>query len=158
MAKIPTLKHLPDVNLSLSLMLEAQLASEALTNEMETRIAKIRDEYAERLSGLNGDYQAEKKMVEAYLKAHKDDFEGPPRSVELAHGTVGFRLGQKHLKPISKWNWKKVLAALVADKAEPYLRRSVDVVGTPCWTMPTSKARQSLKTGASRSLKMTNHS
>ena len=125
--KPATLKTLRDVEKSLAGLVQLTLRRNFFINELEGKIADMREQYGEELADLSSDIKAEEKYILEYLAAHKADFDGPPRSVELPAGTIGYRLGQPRLKPLAKWTWDKILETLQADKAECYLRVKTEV-------------------------------
>jgi phage host-nuclease inhibitor protein Gam len=119
------LKTLQDAERSLAELQRLCIELDGVTNAMEADKAAVAERFAPQLADLAGDILAERKLLNTYLDTHKADFDGPPRSVQFASGTIGYRLGQPHLKPLSKWTWEKVLKALVAAKAERYFRVQV---------------------------------
>lgn len=114
-----------DAQRAVSELQALEIERDGVINRMEARIADIRDEYAERLDGLNADIAAETKMIHAWIKKNKKDFDGPPRSIEFPAGTVGFRKGQKKLKTLSGWTWDRVLEACKRYEMDEYLKRLV---------------------------------
>lgn len=85
---------------------------DGMVNEMEREIAAVRDKYGQDLADLHVKVVMETGMQMAWMTANKATFDGPPRSITFACGTAGYRLGQEHLKPFSKWTWEKVLENL----------------------------------------------
>jgi phage host-nuclease inhibitor protein Gam len=116
------LKTIQEVERSLAELQRLEIELDGVTNAMEADKAAVAERFAPQLADLAGDILAERKLINTYLDTHKADFDGPPRSVAFASGTVGYRLGQPHLKPLSKWTWDKVLKVLVDARAERYFR------------------------------------
>lgn len=65
--------------------------------ELETNIVQIRAQYEERVSELTADLKIELAMAERWAMEHKADW-GERKSVELLHGTLGFRTGMPRMK------------------------------------------------------------
>jgi phage host-nuclease inhibitor protein Gam len=119
------LKTLQDAERSLAELQRLCIELDGVTNAMEADKAAVAERFAPQLADLAGDILAERKLLNTYLDTHKADFDGPPRSVQFASGTIGYRLGQPHLKPLSKWTWEKVLSQLPCGSA--YLRQRTEV-------------------------------
>ena len=88
---------LQDLDKSLFDRQHAELALEEINVKIEQACAAIRARYAERVTELATIIVTETKLEMDYLIEHKSDFDGPPRSLTLSSGTVGFRLGQERL-------------------------------------------------------------
>lgn len=126
--KKAALKNLEEVSVSLSEMARLKGEFDAQSAALEKEVSMIRRKYEERLLNLACDLDVGEKLVLSYLKKNKAEFDGPPRSVELPAGKIGWRLGQPHLKAKQKGNtWEKILAVLEGVGAETYLRRKVEV-------------------------------
>lgn len=124
---LPALVTLGDLDKSITLRQHAELAMEAMNIEIEQECASIRARYAERATELATCIVDESRRQIEYLEAHKSDFDGPPRSRELSAGTVGFRLGQERLVPLSKWTWDKVLQYMLDNGINNFIRRTPEV-------------------------------
>lgn len=121
-AKNALLETRSDAERAVSELQSLHIERDGVVNQMEERLAAIRDEYAERLDGLNADIQAEEKLVLAWLKKNEKLFEGPPRSIEFPCGTVGYRLGQERLKTLKGWTWDRVETAVKNYQMAEYLK------------------------------------
>lgn len=123
----PKLETLEDVHRSLADLHRLTVERDAMVCRMEARIAEIRESFGDDLDEYRTDIEIEQKMLKQYLKCHKRDFDGPPRSIEFPEGTIGFRQSAPALKPRSKMTWKKVLDAIEAADDDRFLRVRVDV-------------------------------
>ena len=118
---------LKDMERSLAKRQALTLDLEEAINQLEQNIAALRKAFAPEMTELAIQIDQETKLQLAWMVAHKADFDGPPRSIELPFGTVGYRLGQPRLKPISKWNWEKVLENMLEIGQESFIRRTPEV-------------------------------
>ena len=124
---MPKLTNIRDVERSVAELQRLTIEIDQEKSSIEEAKAEIDRAFGERIAELAADAEAERRMILEYLKAHKEEFDGPPRSVEFASGTIGYRLGQPRLKPLSKWTWEKVERAIVDARAEAYFRVQLQV-------------------------------
>lgn len=97
---------------SLSRRQYLQIELRRVMTMMEGEIANIKASYGQEIANLQLQIESETKAQFAWMKEYKRYFDGPPRSIEFTAAVVGYRLGQPHLKPLSKWTWAKVLEAI----------------------------------------------
>ena len=83
-----------------------------LTAAMDKEMAKVREKYASKLSGIGDRMEDTLLTIESYCVENKGLLFTSKRSMETAHGTVGFRLDPPELKPLPKFTWPKVLEQL----------------------------------------------
>ena len=78
---------------------------------MEQAIAKVRDKYADQIAvcAENKDVSFEKLQV--FASSNPELFE-VKKSLELSHGTLGFRTGTPKLRTLPKFTWDKVVGKL----------------------------------------------
>jgi len=78
-----------------------------ITSKMDGEITKIRDKYSEKLQDL-GDKREEKLMqLQLFAETHKELFE-KKKSIDMAHGVLGFRTGTPKLKTLKGFTWASV--------------------------------------------------
>jgi len=116
-----------DMERSLARRQALEVELDGLINEMERELAEVRGKYGRDMAAIAIKITTEKQLQGPWMVAHKADFDGPPRSIEFACATIGYRLGQEHLKPISKWTWDKVLKKILELGNEDFLRRPPEV-------------------------------
>ena len=83
-----------------------------LEAQMDREIVKVREKYAGKLSGLSDRMVDDLLTIESYCLENKETLFTKKRSLETAHGVVGFRLGTPKLKTLPKFTWGKVLEKL----------------------------------------------
>jgi phage host-nuclease inhibitor protein Gam len=99
-------------------MLDAQIAE--INSKMDQRITTIREEYAEDLQKL-GEQRGDKlSALQLWAESNPDAFT-KKKSIDMAHGTLGFRTGTPKLKTIKGFTWAVVLE-LLKQKLPSYVR------------------------------------
>ena len=102
---------------------DAKLAS--ITAEMDVKITAIREKYADKLTDLVDKREDAFEKLEVFAKENPDRFT-KKKSLELTHGTIGFRTGTPSLKTLKGFTWASVtnlltefLPDFVRTKTEP---------------------------------------
>jgi phage host-nuclease inhibitor protein Gam len=89
---------------------------------MDQRLTEIRSEYEEQLAGADEKINQLMALARDWAESHQEAF-GPRKSIDMMHGTVGFRTGQPTLKTATGWTWARVLEVLspcyIRTKQEP---------------------------------------
>lgn len=125
----------------------AHAKSQNLTSKMDMQISKIRDKYSEDLNELTEEQEKNYEVVQVYCEEHPELFE-KRKSMETAHGLVGFRTGTPKLKTLPGYTWAAVLKlmkgtlpkyirskeepnkeALLADRNDPEVYKNFKEVG-----------------------------
>lgn len=97
-------------------------AREAKINaDMDVQFTRIRDKYSDELKQLKEVKDSEFEVVQAYCEENQDRLFSKKKSMETAHGTVGFRTGTPKLKTLRGFTWASVLTLLQKLKPE-YVR------------------------------------
>lgn len=106
---------------------EAMLQHEALTVDLEERVRQVRAEYEERFAPLAATGEAILKDMAAWAAIHPERFKDR-KSLELLHGTVGFRTGMPRVALERGRKEEDVVADMLeAGDAEAFLRRVVEL-------------------------------
>ena len=80
---------------------KATAQSEKITAEIELQCAKIREKYASQLATLNSEAEQAFDTLQSFATENQAELFTKKKSLEMAHGTIGFRTGtpkQKTLK------------------------------------------------------------
>jgi phage host-nuclease inhibitor protein Gam len=104
-------------------MLDARVSE--ITSRMDQKITEIRELHAEALQQL-GDQRTDRlTQLQLFAETNKQLFD-KKKSLEMAHGVIGFRTGTPKLKTIKGFTWpavtnllKKVLPDYVRTVEEP---------------------------------------
>lgn len=99
------------------------IARGQLALAMEERLALVRKDYETRLSDLDAEIEALLADLEAWAALNPAEF-ADRRSIDLVHGTIGFRTGNPTLKTIKGVKWEHVLDMLkCSGLADRYVRK-----------------------------------
>ncbi len=91
-----------------------------LTAKMDGELTRIREKYQDQLAKLMTEKEEAFSKLEAYAVNNRDDFE-KRKSIEMAHGTIGFRTGTPTLKTLTGFTWASVTKLI--EKLQPeYIR------------------------------------
>lgn len=79
-----------------------------LTAEMDQKMTKIRDQYADKLDPLKETREEKFKVLQFFAEKNKSLFD-KKRSIDLTHGVLGFRRGTPKLKTRKGITWAAVV-------------------------------------------------
>ena len=99
---------------------------DAQTAAMDQRLMEIRTEYELTLSQNQQELDGMMAMAQAWAEANPSEF-GGKKSIDMVHGTVGFRTGMPKLKTLTGWSWDRVKEALHAGNYRQYIRTKEEV-------------------------------
>lgn len=105
---------------------QADAEIQRIAAEMDAEFTRIREENADRLSNLNATKEATFAILEAYATEHKEAQFSKKRSLETAHGIIGFRIGNPKVKTRKGFTWAAVLTLVKALKPD-YVRTTEEV-------------------------------
>lgn len=97
-----------------------------ITAEIELQCTKIREKYAPKLAALDTARQLAFDTLNSYAVENKDTLFTKKKSLEMAHGTIGFRTGTPKLKTLKGFTWAKALP-LVKEWLPEYIRKTEEV-------------------------------
>lgn len=106
---------------------QAVLEREALENAMEERIRQLREECRARLEELKASEKALLDDMAAYCSLHPEAFPQGRKSLDLAHGTVGFRTGLPKVALKRGLREEDLVARLMEDGVQGLLRTSPEL-------------------------------
>lgn len=95
--------------------------------EIELQCAKIREKYADKLSILVAEKDNAFDTLQAYATEHQAELFTKKKSLDMAHGTIGFRTGTPKLKTLKGFTWASALQ--LAKKFLPftYIRKTEEI-------------------------------
>jgi phage host-nuclease inhibitor protein Gam len=113
----PTIDGLSGVEQLLAEIATLKIREQDATAAKNEAIRIAEDTYNHQIKSLQDEIRIKVAALQAWSNANPKEF-GDAKSIRLPSGTLGFRTGQPTVKPLSKWTWEKVLAAL---KAHPLM-------------------------------------
>ena len=105
---------------------KADATERSLTAKMDLELARIRDKYAAQLADIARDKDKAFELMQAYATERRDELFTKKKSLEWAHGTLGFRTGTPKLKTLKGFTWASALQ-LVKEFLPDYLRHTEEI-------------------------------
>ena len=118
---VTTIKTREELDAVLGEYAATAIARGQLTLAMDEKLNLIRKDYEGRLAELDESLQALFEDMEAWAAFNPCAF-ADKRSVDLVHGTLGFRTGNPALKTVKGVKWEHVLDMLNTNRMAKYVR------------------------------------
>jgi phage host-nuclease inhibitor protein Gam len=96
------------------------------TNTLTLAMQDARAQFEPAIEKANASIKALVMALEMWASQNPNEF-GDKKSIDMLHGTVGFRIGQRALKLRARMKWDDVLERLRAFKRGKYVRTTEDV-------------------------------
>lgn len=96
------------------------------TERQNAEIEEVKRRHQETLDRLTARLEPLRAGVIAWAEANPAEF-SKTRSIEFAHGIVGFRVGNPTLKTLRGWTWDRVLEAIRTVGYPRFIRRKEEV-------------------------------
>lgn len=103
---------------------EAQV--QKINAEIELQCAKIREKYADKLSVLTAEKDQAFDTLQAFATENQAELFSKKKSLDMAHGTIGFRTGTPKLKTLKGFTWASALN-LVKNFLPGYIRQTEEI-------------------------------
>lgn len=97
-----------------------------ITAEIELKCAQIREKYQDKLSSLQEVKDKSFDTLQAFAIENQDELFNKKKSLEMVHGTIGFRTGTPKLKTLKGFTWASALQ-LVKEFLPNYIRVSEEI-------------------------------
>lgn len=105
---------------------KADAQIQKINAEIELQCARIREKHAVVLSQLGAEREQAFDTLQAYAVENQAELFSKKKSLDMAHGTIGFRTGTPKLKTLKGFTWASVLQ-LVRQFLPGYIRTSEEV-------------------------------
>ena len=117
-------REVADEALATYAMADAQAAK--IAADIELQCVKIREKYADKLAELEGQKSTAFDTLQAYASENKGDLFTKKKSLDMVHGTIGFRTGTPKLKTLKGFTWASALT-LVKEFLPGYIRQAEEI-------------------------------
>ena len=97
-----------------------------ITAEIELKCAQIREKHQDRLSQLQATQDEAFDTLQAYATENQPELFSKKKSLEMVHGTIGFRTGTPKLKTLKGFTWASALQ-LVKRLLPGYIRTTGEI-------------------------------
>ena len=94
--------------------------------EIELACAKIREKYADKLATLTDEREQAFDTLQSFATENQAELFTKKKSLEMAHGTIGFRTGTPKLKTLKGFTWEAA-KNLVKEFIPSFIRTSEEV-------------------------------
>ena len=105
---------------------KADALSAKITADIELQCAKIREKYAAKLAELEGEKEKAFDTLQSFATENQAELFTKKKSLEMAHGVIGFRTGTPKLKTLKGFTWASALQ-LVKEFLPDYLRQTEEI-------------------------------
>lgn len=105
---------------------KADAQSAKITADIELQCAKIREKYANKLAELEGEKEKAFDTLQAFATENQAELFTKKKSLEMAHGVIGFRTGTPKLKTLKGFTWASALQ-LVKEFLPGYIRQTEEI-------------------------------
>lgn len=95
--------------------------------EIELQCAKIREKWADKLSVLCDDRERAFDMLQSFATEHQAELFSKKKSLEMAHGVIGFRTGTPKLKTLKGFTWASALLLAKKFLQATYVRHTWEI-------------------------------
>ena len=94
--------------------------------EIELQCAKIREKYADKLAVLGAERDNAFDVLQSFATENQAELFTKKKSLDMAHGTIGFRTGTPKLKTLKGFTWASALN-LVKSFLPSYIRQTEEI-------------------------------
>ena len=105
---------------------KADAESAKITADIELQCAKIREKYAGRLAELDAAKTVAFDTLQSFATENQTELFSKKKSLDMAHGVIGFRTGTPKLKTLKGFTWASALQ-LVKEFLPSYVRKTEEV-------------------------------
>ena len=105
---------------------KADASINKINAEIELQCAKNREKYQDKLASLTSDRECAFDTLQAYATENQAELFTKKKSLDMAHGTIGFRTGTPKLKTLKGFTWASALN-LVKEFLPDFIRTSEEV-------------------------------
>lgn len=78
-------------------------------NALDRELTAAREKYETPLATIGKQLEEKTALLETWAAANPGEFPKNRKSLEMLHGTIGYRTGTPKLTKLAKWTWDRVL-------------------------------------------------
>lgn len=105
---------------------KADASINKINAEIELQIAKLREKKADELTRLSDERDQAFDTLQAYAVENQAELFSRKKSLDMTHGTIGFRTGTPKLKTLKGFTWAAALQ-LVKDYLPAFVRTTEEI-------------------------------
>ena len=95
--------------------------------EIELQCAKIREKYADKLATLSSEKDNAFDVLQSFATENQAELFTKKKSLDMAHGTIGFRTGTPKLKTLKGFTWASALQLAKKFLPATYIRLTEEI-------------------------------
>ena len=114
-----------DAESALGHLAELSYCRDMLIAELDLKLKSVREEYEGKIDPLTVTIESEFDALNVWADGHPNEFT-TRKSIDMIHGTIGYRTSPPKLKLLRGWTWERVAAA-VQQVIPKYMRIKVEV-------------------------------
>lgn len=95
--------------------------------DIELQCAKAREKYQNELAVLTAERDKSFDVLHVFATENQSGLFTKKKSLEMAHGTIGFRTGTPKLKTLKGFTWASALELVKAFLPSGYIRQTVEI-------------------------------
>ena len=95
--------------------------------DIELQCAKIREKYADKLATLTEEKDKAFDTLQAFATENQAELFSKKKSLDMAHGTIGFRTGTPKLKTLKGFTWSAALTLVKKILPATYIRLTEEI-------------------------------
>ena len=95
--------------------------------EIELQCAKVREKYADKLAVLGDARENAFDVLQSFAMENQAELFVKKKSLEMAHGTIGFRTGTPKLKTLKGFTWASALQLAKKFLPMTYIRQTEEI-------------------------------
>ena len=99
---------------------------EKINADIDLQCAKIREKYQSQIGNLAQERESAFETLQAYATENQAELFTKKKSLDMAHGTIGFRTGTPKLKTLKGFTWASALN-LVKTFLPSYIRQTEEI-------------------------------
>ena len=115
-----------DADVAFGMYAKADAQINKINAEIELACAKIREKHADRLAALSEERDQAFDTLQAFATENQAELFAKKKSLDMTHGTIGFRTGTPKLKTLKGFTWASALN-LVKEFLPSFIRTSEEV-------------------------------
>lgn len=106
---------------------KADAESAKITADIELQCAKIREKYAGRLAELDAAKTEAFDTLQSFATENQAELFSKKKSLDMAHGVIGFRTGTPKLKTLKGFTWASALELAKRFLPMTYIRQTEEI-------------------------------
>jgi phage host-nuclease inhibitor protein Gam len=103
------------------------IAERETKNALDRETTEARERHQPVLAQIAKQIEEKTALLESWASANPAEFPKHRKSIDLLHGTLGFRTGMPKLKTLAKWTWDRVLEKLRELSLAAFIRTKDEV-------------------------------